>query len=231
MSPQRQNDPYDQHNYGSFGSAEIATLETGRKAVAELNKNINRWFEIGEAIEVIRQKAERMNERKAFKRIMRMQGFSMDPDSKVIDKSMVSKLKQVCDRKVEVIAWHETLTPKQKREWSAPNTVLLHCPIFAKADSDQVKKPTPLALANQSIVNLEEQNLRLKRELDRRGDGDLWKPSDTANDIAKVMVTSLTASKAAAVAKRMLKLLAEDRQGRQSRETLAADRGDAVRRT
>jgi len=114
----------DDLHYGSWGSAELATLETGRKAVSDFNKTIYRWFEIGEAIEIIRQKAERMNDRFAFKRIMRQQGFSMEKEDKVIDKSMVTKLKQVCDRKTEVIAWHETLTSKQKREWAAPNTVM-----------------------------------------------------------------------------------------------------------
>jgi hypothetical protein len=127
--------PDNDLHYGTWDSAELATLETGRQARDAFNKTIYRWFEIGEAIEIVRQKAERLNDRFAFKRIMRKEGFSMEKEDKVIDKAMVTKLKQVCDRKTEVIAWHETLTPKQKREWAAPNTVIKH--FFTRDAQDQ----------------------------------------------------------------------------------------------
>jgi hypothetical protein len=83
---------YDENNYGGFGALEMKTIETGREAINSFNKTLYRWFEIGEAIEVIRQKAARMNDRFAFKHIMQRQGFSMERDDKVIDRGMVSKL-------------------------------------------------------------------------------------------------------------------------------------------
>jgi hypothetical protein len=212
--PRSVDDLYDEKSYGSFGSVEIATLETGREAVAALNKTIYRWFEIGEAIEIIRQKAERMNDRFAFKRIMSQQGFSMEPgENKVIDKAMVSKLKQVCDRKGEIIAWHETLTPKQKREWAAPNTVIQyfkthdangHLVNFNNRRIDEhghlldergeriIKPMTPAQKDRQALAAAEEDNADLRKQLKGRQDGDTFDPKTTpAADMARAIFGQL----------------------------------------
>lgn|SRR5262249_32360363 len=223
--PRSVDDLYDE-SYGSFGSAEIATLETGREAVAALNKTIYRWFEIGEAIEVIRRKAERMNDRFAFKRIMRQQGFSMEHDDKVIDPSMVSKLKQVCDRKTEVIAWHETLKPKQKREWAAPNTVKQyfwmvdangHRINFEGQRIDEqghrlddegkriVKPPTPAQKDRQALAAAEEENNLLRTQLKQREGGSLFDlKNDSINDIVTAILGNVSAGKAEAIGKGLI---------------------------
>jgi len=223
--PRSVDDLYDE-SYGSFGSAELATLETGREAVAALNKTIYRWFEIGEAIEVIRQKAARMNDRFAFKRIMRQQGFSMEQDDKVIDKAIVSKLKQVCDRKTEVVAWHETLKPKQKREWAAPNTVLLH---FRTRDARDhlvnfegkrideqgrqlddegkriVKPLTPAQKDRQALAAAEEENNQLRTQLKQKDDGSLFDlKNDSVNDIVTAIIGNVSVGKAEAIGKGLI---------------------------
>ena len=48
-------------------------------------------------------------------------------------------------------------------------------------------KPSPVAKYKESIATLEEENFRMRREIERGG-GDLLSPKDTNRNIAKVML-------------------------------------------
>lgn len=89
-----------------------------------------------------------------------------------------------------------TLTDKQKIDWAAPTTIFKHCPVFKKppAPGDE-KKPSPMAKQKEATAALREENDRLKREIGRRQDGDSFKPTDKARDIAVVLIGMLSQNK------------------------------------
>ena len=216
MSPVRKLDVdalYDRryHNQPEnvLGSNELAIVEAGRVAMSSLQKTLMLWLTVGDAFKILADKADRLNAgRKTFQRLMHQNGFPMDGPEKVIDKAMVSKLLKVVEHKADVIKWHEGLTPKQKREWAAPNTVMLHCPIFAKTDDngDEKEKPmTPAQKDRQALAAALEEIEQLKK----REDGDRFKPTDSAEDIATVLVTMFSSSKAEDIFRRGLKKLNE----------------------
>jgi hypothetical protein len=195
---------HNQPETGALGSHELAIVEAGRTAMSSLQKTLTLWLAVGEAIKVLRDKADRVGGRQTFKRLMAQNGFSMNGRDKVIDAGLVSHLLDVLARKADVIAWHEKLPPKQQREWSAPNTIKKHCPVFATPqDPKAPRKPSAYAQMRATNIELQEQlNTALKRE-----DGDRFRPRDTAEDIATVLVGMFTRSKAGDIARRMLEKL------------------------
>jgi hypothetical protein len=98
------------------------------------------------------------------------------PHEKVLDKAIVSKLLTILDRLPEVMAWYEKLTPKQRREWAAPTTVLKHCPVFAKPKVEgEQKAPTKAERTAQELAKALDENYKLKQ----REDGDTFNAKTT----------------------------------------------------
>ena len=81
---------------------------------------------VGEGMKVLRAKANRIGGKKAFRRLLAKYRY----DS--LDNAVVTKLLKIMDRRCEVEAWRATLSERQQGGWSAPSTLFLHCPIFAK---------------------------------------------------------------------------------------------------
>jgi hypothetical protein len=178
---------HNQPESGALSHIEHETIEAGRLALSSLHKTFDLWIAVARAIKTLRDKADRMGGRNAFQHLMAQNGFRMDgtPHEKIIDKGIVSKLLSILDRLPEVTAWYEKLTPKQKREWAAPSTVYKHCPLFKKPVDPNVEKPlSPMAKLQMANVELQEENHRLKK----REDGDTFKESDKAEDIATALV-------------------------------------------
>jgi hypothetical protein len=73
--------------------------------------------------------------------------------------------------------------------------------------SDDEKK-SPVQKLKDSIVKLQEENDRYKREI-KLGGGDLWTPEDRPRDIANVILGKLTKAKAEKVAREILAALKE----------------------
>jgi hypothetical protein len=220
--PSTVDDLYDQrfHNQpesGGLGMAEIAVIEAGRTAMQSLQKTLDLWLAVGAAIKVLRDKADRDGRKQVFKRLMRQNGFAMEKPDKVIDKGLVSHLLDVLARKTEVVAWHETLSPKQRREWSAPNTIKKHCPIFAKPRPDGEKKLTPAEKDRQALAAALEENERLKKQkADER-----FTPTDTAENVAVTIVAMFSPGKVEDICRRALAKL-------KARKAKAANPGKLV---
>ena len=203
------DDLYDRryHNApesGGLSMLELETIEAGRAALSSLHKTFDLWIAIGRAVVTLREKADRLQGRQTFKRLMAQQGFRMDgtPHEKVLDKGVVSKLEEIMkpENLTRVQAWYEQLPPKHKREWAAPTTVFKHCPVFAKPKDDGEPKLTPVQQRDQIIVKLEEENHRLKQQKE----DERFTPTDTAEDVATCIVGMFTPSKAMDIARRIL---------------------------
>jgi hypothetical protein len=90
---------------------------------------------------------------------------------------------------------------KQQINWAAPTTVLKRCPAFAvPKDPDAPKELTKGEKDRMALAAALEEIARLKE----REDGDRFKPTDTADDIATVLVGMFTPSKAEDIFKRGL---------------------------
>jgi hypothetical protein len=100
------------------------------------------------------------------------------------------------------MAWHKLLTPNKQLEYNRPEKVFRKWKASTQVpDPNAEPKQSPIAKARESIVNLEEENHRLRREIERGGAGDRWKPTDHARDIARVVVDTFTIGKALDIAR------------------------------
>lgn len=203
---------YDQRYHNApenvLGSNELAIVEAGRVAMSSLQKTLMLWLTVGDAFKVLAEKAGRLNAgRKTFQRLMQQNGFPMDGPEKVIDKAMVSKLLKVVEYKADVIKWHETLTPKQKREWAAPNTVMLHCPIFAKPEDPNKEKPMTKGEQDRMALAAALEEIE---QLKKHEDGDTFNPKTSSpKEIARALFDQLQpyAGKAEKVVKELQALI------------------------
>ena len=109
----------------------------GREALRSLTRTFDLWMIVGEGLEVLRAKADRLGGTKAFRRLLLQNSYNN------LDNSVISKLLKIMDRRREVEAWRATLSDKQQREWSAPSTIFLHCPMFGRG-----KPATPAVTKN-----------------------------------------------------------------------------------
>ena len=91
--------------------------------------------------------------------------------------------------------WRSTLTASERLRYNHPQVELARWQkSVAPTAPDPEPRPSPVAKLKESIVALEEQNHRMRREL-QLGGGDLWSLDDTNRDIARVMLTKLGPSR------------------------------------
>jgi hypothetical protein len=203
---------------GALSLEEHASVEAARGAVMALKKTFEHWLTILKGLEVLRHKAERIGGRQTFKRLREQAGLGKE----IIPDATMTRGFDILERLPEVMTWRQTLTDRQQYEWASPSAVYKHCPLFAK-DS---RKPemSPMEKLRQANIALQEENHKLKQ----REDGDRFKPTDTANDIAAVLVGMFTESKAEQIFRKGLQLL----KAKPSRRSKAAldDMTDALNR-
>ena len=83
------------------------------------------------------------------------------------------------------------------RKWKASTVV---------PDPNAPVKASPMQKLKDSLVTLQEDNDRMKREI-VAGGGDLWSKDDRPKDIARVILDKLTKTKAEKVAREILKMV------------------------
>ena len=171
-------------------SDEDETLEEARVALVGLKKKtFENWKSIGHGVKILRKRANLFKGRKTFAILMAEQGFRIDGQKaeRQFDKATVTRLLQIMDNLPDVEAWREKLEPHRQHEWSSPNSIFKHCPVFTKPIPDhQGEKPlTRLQQTEQALAVALERIAKLE-------DGDTWNPkTSTARDIAVAMVGQL----------------------------------------
>jgi hypothetical protein len=171
-------------------------FDDARVAVGVLKKTFEHWLAIGKSVVLARQIADRRGGRKTFMRVIEQQGLG-----KIVDKATASRMEKIMgpENLPGVLDWHHALTEKEQIAWAAPTSIFNHCPIFKKPPPAD-KPPSAFQKLKDTNIALQEENYRLKQ----REDGDRFKPTDTAEDIATVMVGMFTPRKADDIARRML---------------------------
>src|SRR5262249_543551 len=123
---------------------------------------------------------------------------------KEIDKGARSRLLDCLKDKAPIQAWRARLTDSERWTFNHPETFLRKRKAStAVPDPSAAPKISPVQKLKDSLVTLQEENYRMKRELDRGG-GDLWSKDDRPADIGKVMIGQLGKSKAEKVAREIL---------------------------
>jgi hypothetical protein len=220
------DDLYDQRYRSNAPESEALALgdiqifEAARSAIGLLKKTFDTWITIGRAVVRARDIADRRGGGKTFMRLIEQQGLG-----RIVDKATASRLERIMERLPEVTAWHETLTEKQRIDWAAPTTIIKRCPVFAtpKPDADQPKPLTPAEKDRQALAVALDENHKLRQQLTNREDGDRFKPSDSAKDIAAVLVGMFSPHKAEDIARSMLTLVKGHKSGKLSPQRAASE--------
>ena len=152
---------------------------------------------------------------------------------KEIDKVVRCRLLECLQHRAEIDQWLSGLTDGERFRINHPDTVLKRWKGSTTVpDPNAVPKPpSAFAKLKETNVDLQERLHRAEREL-AAGGGDLWKNTDTAADIARVMVRVLQPGKAERTAREILKQLKERKSSTSpSVEAGCALKGSASTRT
>jgi hypothetical protein len=203
----------------SLSHDEYDAVESARTALATMRRTFEFWIVIARGLRVLKDKANRIGGKFTFDRLREREGLGgkRRDGTNVLEKGRVSRLLAILDKLPEVEAWRAGLTDRQRFEWASPEAVFRHCPVFQKSDDGTPPPFRPVALdaAIKSVLHHldkieDEDNKRAVIERiagPRREDGDRFKPTDTAKDIARVLVGMFSKDKARSIAVEITALL------------------------
>lgn len=188
------------------------TVQRGREAMERQRCGFEDWLLVAAALAVGRTEAMRSAHSNApvGRRYEQEMGRWLIANGfQEIDKGARSRLLQCLEHREEIERWRATLTASERLKYNHPQTVLAR---WKKATvptvPDAEPKLSPVGKLNQTIVALEEENHRMRREI-ALGGGDLWSRDDTNHDIARIMLTKLGPTRAKGVARELAKLAKE----------------------
>jgi hypothetical protein len=200
------HDGLSQHNPSP--TSEIVRL--GQEAMARKRRVYDDWLAIAEALEVSRtdvMRALHTNQAHGRRYEKAMGEWLIANGFREINKSTRSRLLECLKHKVEIQAWRSRLTDAERFKVNHPDTVLRKWKAATVVpDLHAPPRVSPVQKLKDSVVTLQEQNDRMRREIERGG-GDLWNAEDRAQDIAKVIFGKLSKSKAERVARAILKMV------------------------
>jgi len=198
----------------SLSFEENTYVEAARGALLSLKKTFELWVAIARGLRALKDKAERIGGRFTFDRLREREGLGgkNSHGGNILNKTRVSRLFAILDHLAEVESWRANLTPKQCFDWASPEAVCRHCPAFARPKPEGPKPMTRAEQDRQALAAALQENYELKQ----REDGDRFKLTDTADDIANVLVDMVSPSKAESIARAVLaNLKARKRGGKQ----------------
>jgi hypothetical protein len=198
--------PPPTHNYPDLPSLSLEEhtyVDAAREALATMKRTFEFWILVARGLQALKDKADRIGGRFTFDRLREREGLGgkRRDGTDVLNKTRVSRLLAILDELPAVESWRATLTDKQRFEWASPEAIFRHCAVFLK-DRPTSDKPSPYAQMKQANIALQEENTELKNH----EDGDRFKPTDTAKDIATVLVGMFSQRKATEIARHMLEL-------------------------
>jgi hypothetical protein len=189
-------------------------VRMGQEAMARKRRAWPDWLAIGEALQVGRAEVMRdthTNQPTGRRYEKAMAEWLIANGFKEIDKGVRSRLLECLQHRAEIDQWLSGLTDGERFRFNHPDTVLKRWKgSTIVRDPNATTKPSPYAQLQAAHAQLIEENHRLQQRVEA-ADGDLWKPADTAADIAHVMVTKLTPWKAERTAREILRKLKERR--------------------
>jgi hypothetical protein len=199
-----------QHNPSA---SDDEVVRRGQEAWARQRRAFEDWMAIAEALQIGRGDVMRdvhTNQPTGKWYEKAMAAWLVANGFKEIDKGARNRLLECLKHRIEIEKWRARLTDTERFRFNHPDTVLRKWKAATViADPNAAPKPlSPQAKMKEVNIDLQERLHRAERELASR-DGDLWKPTDTAVDIAGVMIAVLSPAKAERTAKEIIKKLKE----------------------
>ncbi|WP_156928315.1 hypothetical protein [Bradyrhizobium sp. th.b2] len=187
-------------------------VRLGQEAMARQRRRWEDFMIIAEALDVGRSAVMRelhTNQPSGRRYEKAMGEWLVANGFKDIDKSARCRLLECLRHREQIEKWRALLTDSERFKLNHPDAVLRKWKAAtAIPDPNATPKPSPYAQLKTAHVQLIEENHRLQHRIEA-ADGDLWKPSDSAADIAGVMVATLSPAKAERTAREILKKLNE----------------------
>jgi len=198
--------------------SDLSIFDNARAAGQALKKSIDSWFVIGRAVVRAREIADAYTGKSGSGRIFRSIIEEQNLGD-IVSKATASHLLQIMKRHDEVAKWHDALPGNLKWQYAAPTTVLKHCPVFKKQPKPKPEKDFKPANLDHAIDSVHHHLKSMDADgraavIERiagpqREDGDLFKATDTAKDIATVLVGMFSPRKAEQIARDILKMIKE----------------------
>jgi hypothetical protein len=194
-----------------FEEPEQAAIREGREAWRRVCTSWKDWKKVGAAFVIGRATAMRdahtnvpkgRGYNAALRAWQKKHGFEGLDDS-----GDQTRLFRCMENLVAIEGWLTKQSEIEQSRLNHPSTIWRRWQASLKPPvSDDEKKPSPVQKLKDELVNLQEQNDRMKREIERGG-GDLWTPEDRPRDIARIILGKLTKTKAEKVAHEILAAL------------------------
>ncbi len=189
------------------------TIRIGQEAMTRKRRAWADWIAIGEALQAGRAEVMRdvhTNQPTGRQYEKAMAEWLVANGFKEIDKGVRCRLLECLQYSDEIKKWRELLTESERFRFNHPDAVLRKWKAAtAIPDPTATSKPSPYAKLKDAHAEVIEENHHLKHRLEAADDGDRWKPTDTAADIAAVMVAALSPAKAERTAREILRKLKE----------------------
>ena len=191
---------------------EEAVLDRGREAWNRLRTNSTweDWKAVGKAHVIGQAMAMRdahVNKPKGRSYNAAFSAWAKKSGFEGLDKGVRSRLLDVMKHLAEIDAWLAKLPLTEQQKINHPNTVWRKWKASTVVpDPNAPQKVSPYQKLSESVATLQEENDRMRREIERGG-GDLWTAQDKPQDIAKVIFDKVGKSKAAKVAYAIMKLV------------------------
>ena len=165
------------------------------------------WKKVGAALVIGRAEAMRdghVNKPKGRSYNAAINAFLKKFGFDGLDSGDRSRLFDVMDHQNRIEAWLGKLLPKERLRLNHPASVWRRWRAATAEPKEQ--KVSHQQKVKDELIRLQEDNDRLRREIDRGG-GDLWSADDRPRDIARVILGKLSKSKAEKVAREILNAL------------------------
>ena len=196
-------------------------VRLGQEAMARQRRRWEDFMIIAEALDVGRAEVMRdlHTNQPTGRRYEKARGEWLVANGfKDIDKGARCRLLECLRHREQIERWRALLTDSERFKLNHPDAVLRKWKAAtAIPDPNATPKPSPYAQLKDAHAELIEENHRLQHRIEA-ADGDLWKATDTASDIAGVMIAALSPAKAERTAREILKKLKERKAMRPSVE-------------
>jgi hypothetical protein len=209
-----QPDAEPEHGLGQPNPATADEIvRRGQEALKRVRQSFDDWMDIAQALEVGRSEvmaATHTNQPTGKRYTKAMTEWLLDRGFHVIDACTRSHALECFKHRAEIEKWRVSLTEGQRFKLNHPTTVLRkwRAATVVPDPNAKPKPPSVVAKLKASVASLEEENHRMRAEI-ARGGGDLWTKDDRPEDIADIMLTKLSSTKAMKVARAIIAKLKE----------------------
>jgi len=187
-------------------------VRLGQEAMARQRRRWDDFMIIAEALDVGRTEVMRdlhTNQPTGRRYEKAMGEWLVANGFKDIDKGARCRLLECLRVREQIERWRALLTDSERFKLNHPDAVLRKWKAAtATPGPNATPKASQYTKLKDAHAQLIEENHRLQQRFET-ADGDLWRPTDTAADIANVMVNTLSPAKAERTAREILKRLKE----------------------